>query len=178
MTNIVTKRTGSNTLYGLGAMAIGAGLIIAGLFFNIQLVIARIPVGTVGLIVLGAIAAIIGLVLLISKSECCVKCNKELKKGDAYLPIENEADATQIYQNSTAGNLSELPVLQSDSSAMVLSLGWCEHCNNVGSISLSKSSKGETKEIGPEKEISGPGISELATVVQRHLEARGDDDDE
>lgn len=177
MERIVEKHKASSKLYGTGGIAIGIGLIVAALVFNIGMKIMHIPVGKVGPIALGAIFLLVGGFVLWSKDKFCKTCDRALESGTAYMPLEAETLVTDAYRNGNVGNLMTLAVLPKNTMKMELEVSWCPQCKEVGLLELTRWKDFQPTEVGPEKELIGPAVAGFAQLAERHENERGDDDE-
>ena len=93
------------------------------------------------------------------------------------MPLAAESLVMEAYRSENASGLMKLEVLPKNTMKMELSLDWCEHCGQVGRLSVTKWENYESFDVGKEKELFGPGVAGFAELVAHHVEARGDDDD-
>jgi hypothetical protein len=177
MERIVEKHKASNKLYGMAAIAIGIGLIVAAMVFHLELRIMRIPVGKIGPIAIGAVFLLGGGFLVWSKDQFCKACDKALENGSAYMPLEAEALVVEAYRSGNVGNLTTLAVLPKNTMKMELDLSWCPQCKAVAALSVTKWQDFKPTELGPEKELLGPAVAGFADLVERHENERGDEDE-
>jgi hypothetical protein len=178
---VITKGPNFKSL-GLALLVIlfGAGLIGAGVLKGSTLAIGSLALPSWTIYALGGVALLIGIGVgaMSLNAEKCGQCGTHLDYGEAYFPLEFEAQVMHAANAVDASQLVSAPMVPKNQMKMALEMDYCPNCGQVGRYEVTKWQDFEPHAMLPSKVVSGPNVAAFAQMINAHKEFRGEDDDD
>jgi hypothetical protein len=165
-------KTGVNfkgLLYGGGALllAVAAGY---GAASGRMLRISRIHLPSWTLWILAGLA-VLGAVLFVVmslKAEFCATCNVAVEGGDAYLPLENEAEVMNAAKTGDFQSLLALPMVPKNQMKMAIWANYCPKCEQAANVEITRWKDYQPTTVVDMTEVTGASAQALADLIQKH----------
>jgi hypothetical protein len=156
-------------LYGGGAalLAVVAGY---GAVSGYRLRIARIPLPTWALWIVAVLAVLgaIAFVVMSLKAEFCATCNVAVEGGDAYLPLENEAEVMHAAKTGEFQSLLALPMVPKNQMKMAIWANYCPKCEQAANVEVTRWKDFQPTTVVEMREVTGASAQALAELIQKH----------
>lgn len=164
--------------YGLVGVAIGLGLLYAGLTMDVTLAIGRLALPKWSIYGAGTVIALGGALLaaMSLKTEKCGPCGATLEHGEAHFPPEASAMVMGALQHLDPRALQGLPMVPEQPHRATVQMRFCPDCGQVGELSARQYQGVQEHQLIAPGVVTGPAVEGIAEVVQAHVSWRGEDE--
>ncbi len=135
-----------------------------------RLRIARVPLPSWALWIVAGLALVgaIALVVMSLQSEFCAACNVAVEGGDAYLPLENEAEVMNAAKTGDYQSLLGLPMLPKNRMKMAIWGNYCPKCEQAANVEITRWKDFRPTTVVEMTEVTGASAQALAELIQKH----------
>jgi hypothetical protein len=180
MAAIEKGNDGKLLLMGAGAVLAAAAVVGVALLTDITLKVGRLElpqwslfIVAVALLGAGLVTAFMGMGV-----ERCSTCKESLVNHEAYFGLEFAPAVVAAVQRLDPSELERLAPVPKAQMKSVASVSYCEKCRAVGTVQASKWQDYQPHELSPEVPMQGPVVARFATLAEKHLAFRGEDEDD
>lgn len=150
------------------------------MFTDYSLKVGRLelPQWTLYVVAAGLVAAAAFALFLAMGVERCGTCKAPLVNHEAYFGLEYAPAVVWAVEHLDPSQLEQLAPVPKGQMKAVASISYCEKCRAVGTLQASKWQDHQPHDLSPERTMLGPMVGRFATLAEKHLAFRGDDEDD